>query len=112
MQSNYFNFGGADVFLLAFYLIGKARYDNISKKEIILPCSLSLLPHLMHSYLFHLLHLRFLDITCASCFFSPQWVPQLRRYAPAVPIILAGTKLGMLFSLHLYLQHIMLGLII
>jgi len=98
------SFCGADVFLLAFSLIGKARYDNISKKAIILPCSLSLRPHLMHSYLFHLLHLRFLDITCASCFPPPQWVPQLRHYAPAVPIILVGTKLGMLFSLHLYLQ--------
>jgi small GTP-binding protein len=49
------SYRGADVFLLAFSLISKASYENISKK----------------------------------------WIPELRHYAPSVPIILVGTKLGM-----------------
>jgi GTPase SAR1 family protein len=94
------SYRGADVFLLAFSLISKASYENVSKKAIILPCSLSLLPHLMRSHLFSLLDLHFLHMTCACCFFFFfQWVPELRHYAPGVPIILVGTKLGMLFSL-------------
>ncbi|XP_075074305.1 rac-like GTP-binding protein 5 [Nicotiana tabacum] len=44
----------ADVFILAFSLISKASYENVSKK----------------------------------------WIPELRHYAPGVPIILVGTKLG------------------
>ncbi|OWM78685.1 hypothetical protein CDL15_Pgr002856 [Punica granatum] len=49
------SYRGADVFLLAFSLISKASYENISKK----------------------------------------WVPELRHYAPNVPIILVGTKLDL-----------------
>ncbi|CAH8357352.1 unnamed protein product [Eruca vesicaria subsp. sativa] len=48
------SYRGADVFILAFSLISKASYENISKK----------------------------------------WIPELRHYAPGVPIILVGTKLG------------------
>ncbi|KAF8408988.1 hypothetical protein HHK36_005059 [Tetracentron sinense] len=48
------SYRGADVFLLAFSLISKASYENISKK----------------------------------------WIPELRHYAPTVPILLVGTKLG------------------
>ncbi|CAA2978519.1 rac-like GTP-binding 5 [Olea europaea subsp. europaea] len=44
---------GADVFILAFSLIGRASYEIVSKK----------------------------------------WIPELRHYAPGVPIILVGTKL-------------------
>ncbi|CAM6098329.1 unnamed protein product [Calypogeia fissa] len=45
----------ADVFLLAFSLINKASFENVSKK----------------------------------------WVPELRHYAPQVPIILVGTKMDL-----------------
>ncbi|ANM66047.1 Small GTPase Rho [Arabidopsis suecica] len=51
------SYRGADVFLLAFSLVSKASYENVSKK----------------------------------------WVPELRHYAPGVPIILVGTKLGWFF---------------
>ncbi|KAK4378279.1 hypothetical protein RND71_000141 [Anisodus tanguticus] len=47
------SYRGADVFILAFSLISKASYENVSKK----------------------------------------WIPELRHYAPGVPIILVGTKL-------------------
>ncbi|XP_021640949.1 rac-like GTP-binding protein ARAC9 isoform X2 [Hevea brasiliensis] len=47
------SYRGADVFILAFSLISRPSYENISKK----------------------------------------WVPELRHYAPSVPIILVGTKL-------------------
>ena len=39
------------------------------------------------------------------CIF-PQWIPELRHYAPGVPIVLVGTKLGkdylfiLKFSIH------------
>ncbi|KAF5781509.1 putative small GTP-binding protein [Helianthus annuus] len=49
------SYRGADVFILAFSLISKASYENISKK----------------------------------------WIPELRHYAPGVPIILVGTKLDL-----------------
>ncbi|GJU82580.1 zinc finger, CCHC-type containing protein [Tanacetum coccineum] len=52
------SYRGADVFILAFSLISKASYENVSKK----------------------------------------WIPELRHYAPGVPIILVGTKLGKMFS--------------
>ena len=99
------SYRGADVFLLAFSLISKASYENVSKKAIILLCPLSFLPHLIILIYFSFLTCIFLHMTCSCLLF--QWVPELRHYAPGVPIILVGTKLGMLFSLHLYLQHIM-----
>ncbi|KAJ0702320.1 putative small GTP-binding protein [Helianthus annuus] len=49
------SYRGADVFILAFSLISKASYEDISKK----------------------------------------WIPELRHYAPGVPIILVGTKLDL-----------------
>ncbi|KAL0386869.1 UNVERIFIED_CONTAM: Rac-like GTP-binding protein ARAC3 [Sesamum radiatum] len=48
------SYRGADVFILAFSLISKASYENVSKK----------------------------------------WIPELRHYAPGVPIILVGQSLG------------------
>ncbi|KAL0346534.1 UNVERIFIED_CONTAM: Rac-like GTP-binding protein RAC2 [Sesamum calycinum] len=50
------SYRGADVFLLAFSLISRPSFENISKK----------------------------------------WVPELRHYAPSVPIVLVGTKLALL----------------
>ncbi|CAL5391519.1 unnamed protein product [Camellia sinensis] len=49
------SYRGADVFLLAFSLISRASYENISKK----------------------------------------WIPELRHYAPTVPVVLVGTKLDL-----------------
>ncbi|CAL5381193.1 unnamed protein product [Camellia sinensis] len=50
------SYRGADVFLLAFSLISRPSFENISKKK---------------------------------------WVPELRHYAPSVPIVLVGTKLDL-----------------
>lgn len=30
----------------------------------------------------------------SDCFVFGQWMPELRRFAPNVPIVLVGTKLG------------------
>ncbi|MCL7026123.1 hypothetical protein MKW94_024402 [Papaver nudicaule] len=49
------SYRGADVFLLAFSLISRPSFENITKK----------------------------------------WVPELRHYAPSVPIVLVGTKLDL-----------------
>ncbi|GMH02960.1 hypothetical protein Nepgr_004799 [Nepenthes gracilis] len=49
------SYRGADVFLLAFSLISKASYENVSKK----------------------------------------WIPELKHYAPGVPVVLVGTKLDL-----------------
>ncbi|KAJ8451917.1 hypothetical protein Cgig2_007400 [Carnegiea gigantea] len=54
------SYRGADVFILAFSLISKASYENVSKK----------------------------------------WIPELKHYAPGVPIVLVGTKLG---QIHTYI---------
>ena len=35
-----------------------------------------------------------LSYLCVS--FDKQWMPELRRFAPNVPIVLVGTKLGVL----------------
>ncbi|CAI9110969.1 OLC1v1011088C4 [Oldenlandia corymbosa var. corymbosa] len=51
------SYRGADVFILAFSLISKASYENVSKK----------------------------------------WIPELKHYAPGVPIVLVGTKLGEIY---------------
>ncbi|KAK4768886.1 hypothetical protein SAY86_027036 [Trapa natans] len=59
------SYRGADVFLLAFSLISKASYENISKK----------------------------------------WVPELRHYAPTVPIILVGTKLDLREEKQYQVEH-------
>lgn len=56
---------GADVFLLAFSLISKASYENISKK----------------------------------------WIPELRHYAPNVPIVLVGTKLDLRDDKQFFTNH-------
>ncbi|CAM6034857.1 unnamed protein product [Sphagnum compactum] len=59
------SYRGADVFLLAFSLISRASYENISKK----------------------------------------WIPELRHYAPSVPIILVGTKLDLRDDRQFFADH-------
>ncbi|MBA0607638.1 hypothetical protein Godav_019914 [Gossypium davidsonii] len=59
------SYRGADVFLLAFSLISKASYENVSKK----------------------------------------WIPELRHYAPGVPIILVGTKLDLRDDKQFFVDH-------
>ncbi|CAL9072352.1 unnamed protein product [Musa hybrid cultivar] len=59
------SYRGADVFLLAFSLISKGSYENVSKK----------------------------------------WIPELRHYAPGVPIILVGTKLDLRDDEQFFIDH-------
>ncbi|PSS12102.1 Rac-like GTP-binding protein 5 precursor [Actinidia chinensis var. chinensis] len=59
------SYRGADVFILAFSLISKASYENISKK----------------------------------------WIPELRHYAPGVPIVLVGTKLDLREDKQFFVGH-------
>lgn len=82
------SYRGADVFLLAFSLISRPSFENISKKVVFLSL-----------FFFYpvLLHFPFSDSFSMSCFFflmPEKWVPELRHYAPSVPIVLVGTKLG------------------
>nr|DAD18299.1 TPA_asm: hypothetical protein HUJ06_019762 [Nelumbo nucifera] len=60
------SYGGADVFLLAFSLISRPSFENITKKK---------------------------------------WVPELRHYAPSVPIVLVGTKLDLREGKQFYMDH-------
>ena len=73
------SYRGADVFLLAFSLISRASYENVAKKVSLafffFFCFVPLYSGLIFSRHF-------------------QWIPELRHYAPGVPIILVGTKLG------------------
>ncbi|KAH9329702.1 hypothetical protein KI387_001810, partial [Taxus chinensis] len=59
------SYKGANFFLLAFSLISRASYENVSKK----------------------------------------WVPELRHYAPGVPIIIVGTKLDLREETHSASAH-------
>ncbi|KAI7745272.1 hypothetical protein M8C21_017334 [Ambrosia artemisiifolia] len=59
------SYRGADVFILAFSLISKASYENVSKK----------------------------------------WIPELKHYAPGVPIILVGTKLDLRDDKQFFADH-------
>jgi len=87
------SYRGADVFLLAFSLISKASYENVSKKV-----------RELTNYFFksrsQLVFRHCRTGLISGCFYSLiwfQWIPELRHYAPGVPIILVGTKLGMIF---------------
>ncbi|RAL52573.1 hypothetical protein DM860_017267 [Cuscuta australis] len=59
------SYRGADVFILAFSLISKASYENVSKK----------------------------------------WIPELKHYAPGVPIVLVGTKLDLREDKQFFVDH-------
>ncbi|KAK0581182.1 hypothetical protein LWI29_011093 [Acer saccharum] len=75
------SYRGADVFLLAFSLISRPSYENISKKH----------SSIMFIYLCDS-SLCFLFIFLRVPVMLEKWVPELRHYAPSVPIVLVGTK--------------------
>ncbi|OMP00790.1 Small GTPase superfamily [Corchorus olitorius] len=81
------SYRGADVFILAFSLISRPSYENVSKK-------------LNEVYILLLLLFLILFTCLASFLFMllvvlEKWVPELRHYAPSVPIVLVGTKLDL-----------------
>lgn len=87
------SYRGADVFVLAFSLVSRASYENVWKKVFGLIC-LSL------NWDF--------DVSCIFFFcylicYTVQWIPELQHFAPGVPVVLVGTKLGKSPNLELYL---------
>lgn len=81
------SYRGADVFLLAFSLISKASYENIAKKVRIVDIILAVITFVLYTEQSD-------DMFFSLSFPFCQWIPELRHYAPGVPIILVGTKLG------------------
>lgn len=75
------SYRGADVFILAFSLISKASYENVAKK-------------VSFSFCFNCVDEFFISYTKLVLFIYFQWIPELKHYAPGVPIVLVGTKLG------------------
>jgi len=100
------------VFVLAFSLVSRASYENVMKKVHFFAVFINLLknlqpPFLLCDHLFRdetdakwfqivvMLWFSKFQFAVVMSFFSPfQWLPELRHYAPGVPIVLAGTKLG------------------
>ena len=46
-----------------------------------------------------------------SCF-PFQWIPELKHYAPGVPIVLVGTKLGMILIPQIMVSLYMLAVVV
>lgn len=100
------SYRGADVFILAFSLISKASYENVSKK--VLCCGLLCFGCISCHLFWEHYKVSVLPVIYGSfykkwmikwmCWFHFQWIPELKHYAPGVPIILVGTKLGMFVS--------------
>ena len=86
------SYRGADVFLLAFSLISKASYENISKKVNLPPLFLYYVFLFFFFFNYHPQLWMTLKWQLDSCVY--QWIPELKHYAPNVPIVLVGTKLG------------------
>ncbi|KAF8380617.1 hypothetical protein HHK36_028106 [Tetracentron sinense] len=78
------SYRGADVFILAFSLISRPSFENITKK-------------LKRNITYFLIP--FCLIFALSFVLREKWIPELRHYAPSVPIVLVGTKLGGVFLL-------------
>ncbi|THG00789.1 hypothetical protein TEA_000478 [Camellia sinensis var. sinensis] len=76
------SYRGADVFILAFSLISKASYENISKK------------HADTCFFFW-----------GGSVFDGQWIPELRHYAPGIPVVLVGTKLDLREDKQFFVDH-------
>jgi hypothetical protein len=86
------------------HFVSRASYENVLKNvHFLLQFGLKGLNFFINIYSTLLslvldevdVHFQF---TSLSSFFSLQWLPELQHYAPGVPIVLAGTKLGVLFD--------------
>jgi hypothetical protein len=77
--------------VLAFSLVSRASYENIMKK--VLKCAI-----LLFTFLKFVLTVPGLEfsrgLNVYPLLFTLQWIPELQHYAPGVPVVLAGTKLG------------------
>ncbi|KAK9202602.1 hypothetical protein WN944_017814 [Citrus x changshan-huyou] len=85
------SYRGADVFILAFSLISRPSYENISKKLNFQPC---MIRSCLYTSLILLYALFLFPFSLCPPVMLEKWVPELRHYAPSVPIVLVGTKLA------------------
>ena len=83
------SYRGADVFVLAFSLVSRASYENIMKKVLIYLGS-----YCLKTCSYQFMVSNFLEIRMFILCVPLQWIPELQHYAPGVPIVLVGTKLG------------------
>ena len=84
------SYRGADVFVLAFSLVSRASYENIMKK--VLTCAILFFFYFIKVCFHGLGFPRGLNVY--PLLFTLQWLPELQHYAPGVPVVLVGTKLG------------------
>lgn len=78
------SYRGADVFVLAFSLISRASYENVFKKVWLYGCVFELAFSLVLQ----------ISLLVSNFVYTVQWIPELQHFAPGVPVVLVGTKLG------------------
>ena len=91
------SYRGADVFILAFSLISKANFENISKKvRITFMLKIDSFLVLIYDRLVsdQMICWCMVFVCFSRSVFNVQRIPELRHYAIGVPVVLVGTKLG------------------
>jgi Ras-related C3 botulinum toxin substrate 1 len=87
------SYRGADVFVLAYSLVSRASYENVLKK-------VQLFSNLLSSYLSDSFFCYISCLSVSNMRLFVQWIPELQHYAPGIPIVLVGAKLGKSTSNH------------
>ncbi|KAA3471254.1 rac-like GTP-binding protein 5 [Gossypium australe] len=87
------SYRGADVFILAFSLISRPSYENVTKK-VCFSLVLMAYANILYIITTFLIPLHMFCAFFIMVLVLVKWLPELKHYAPAVPIVLVGTKLG------------------